>query len=120
MAIQLRRGAYENFDPQKMKPAEVGVVQSGDPISPDGKAVYVAIQPGDVKRMVTDLEVGDLVENSMSDALATKVDKVEGFGLSSNNYTNADKTKLANITEGAKLIRCTDSGNDGNIIITLV
>ena len=53
MAIQLRRGAYTNFDPTKMKPGEVGVVQSGDPIASDGKAAYVAFSAGDVKRLAT-------------------------------------------------------------------
>ena len=53
MAIQLRRGAYANFDPTKMKPGEVGVVQSGDPIASDGKAAYVAFSAGDVKRLAT-------------------------------------------------------------------
>lgn len=118
MAIQLRRGSYEDFDPQKMKPAEVAVVQSDDPISPDGKAVYVAIQPGEVKRIVTDLEVSDLVERSMDDALATKVDKISGMGLSSNNYTTAEKTKLAGISTGATRVQVTDSNNNGNIVIS--
>ena len=118
MAIQLRRGDYEDFDPQKMKPAEVGVVQRNDPNTSDGKAVYVAINPGDVKRLISDLEVEDLVEDSMSDALATKVDKVTGMGLSSNNYTNADKEKLAGIATGATKVQFTDSNSDGNIVIS--
>jgi hypothetical protein len=118
MAIQLRRGDYEDFDPQKMKPAEVGVVQHNDPNTSDGKAVYVAINPGDVKRLISDLEVEDLVESSMSDALATKVDKVTGMGLSSNNYTNADKEKLAGIATGATRVQFTDSNSDGNIVIS--
>ena len=71
MAIQLRRGAYENFDPQKMKPAEVGVVQSGDPTSADGKAVYVAIQPGDAKRMASLDELEDY--NDQSEAILQQV-----------------------------------------------
>lgn len=118
MAIQLRRGAYADFDPQKMRPAEVGVVQMNDPNTSDGKAVYVAINPGDVKRLISDLEVEDLVEASMSDVLATKVDKVTGMGLSSNNYTNAEKTKLAGIATGATKVQFTDSNSDGNIVIS--
>ena len=35
------------------------------------------------------------------DALATKVDKVTGKGLSENDYTTAEKTKLAGIENGA-------------------
>jgi len=118
MAVQLRRGDYEDFDPQKMKPAEVGVVQHNDPNTSDGKAVYVAINPGDVKRLISDLEVDDLVEASMSDALATKVDKVEGRVLSTNDYTTAEKTKLASIATGATKVQFTDSNSDGNIVIS--
>ena len=55
----------------------------------------------------------------MAEELATKVDKVAGMGLSTNNYTNADKSKLASITGGAKLVQYADSNNDGNIVITL-
>lgn len=39
-----------------------------------------------------------LVTNNVS----SKVDKVEGKGLSTNDYTNAEKTKLAGIAEGAQ------------------
>ena len=71
MSIQLRRGAYEDFDPQKMKPAEVAVVQINDPTSADGKAVYVAIQPGDVKRMASLEELEDY--NTQSEAILESV-----------------------------------------------
>lgn len=39
-----------------------------------------------------------LVTNNVS----SKVDKVDGKGLSTNDYTNAEKTKLAGIAEGAQ------------------
>lgn len=71
MAIQLRRGAYADFDPQKMKPAEVAVVQEDDPTSYDGKAVYVAISPGDVKRMAVLDELQDEVYNQIDTAIST-------------------------------------------------
>jgi len=71
MAIQLRRGAYADFDPQKMKPAEVAVVQEDDPTSHDGKAVYVAISPGDVKRMAVLDELQDEVYNQIDTAIST-------------------------------------------------
>lgn len=37
------------------------------------------------------------------DALGEKVDKVEGKGLSTNDYTTEEKEKLASITEGAEV-----------------
>lgn len=39
-----------------------------------------------------------LVTNNVS----SKVDKVDGKGLSTNDYTNAEKTKLAGIADGAQ------------------
>jgi hypothetical protein len=39
----------------------------------------------------------------MNTALAGKVDKVTGKGLSTNDFTNADKTKLNGIAEGAEV-----------------
>ena len=36
-------------------------------------------------------------------AVADKVDKVDGMGLSQNSYTTAEKTKLAGIAEGAQV-----------------
>ena len=53
MAIQHRRGAYGNFDPSKMRPGEAAVVQSADPVASDGKAMYIAFNAGDVKRLAT-------------------------------------------------------------------
>ena len=34
MAIQMRRGEYGKFDPEKLLPAEWAVVLSGDPNTP--------------------------------------------------------------------------------------
>ena len=104
MAIQNRRGAYGNFDPTKMKPGEFAIVQSGDPNSTDGKAVYICTTTGVVRRLVSELELGDLVDEAMADGLATKVDKVTGMGLSSNNYTNADKNKLTSLPSNPPVI----------------
>lgn len=43
-----------------------------------------------------------LVWEKIKNALSGKVDKVDGKGLSSNDYTTAEKTKLAGISEGAQ------------------
>ena len=43
---------------------------------------------------------------------AGKVDKVDGKGLSTNDYTTTEKNKLAGIAEGAnKYVHPTSSGN---------
>jgi len=72
--IQHRRGAYTNFDPQKMKPGEWAVVQSGDPDAVDGEAVYMAFQAGVVKRMATIDELQDY--NSQSQTILNNVTNI--------------------------------------------
>ena len=46
--------------------------------------------------------VDQKISSSLSSGLATKVDKITGKGLSTNDYTTAEKTKLAGITAGAE------------------
>ena len=60
MAIQTRRGAYDDFDPAKMLPGELATVTSGDPGADDGRSVYACFAAGDVKRMAT---YEDMLEN---------------------------------------------------------
>jgi len=50
----------------------------------------------------------------ISDELDTKVDKVVGKGLSTNDYTNEEKTKLANIPSGAEANVQSDWEQDDN------
>lgn len=48
--------------------------------------------------------VGDTsVSEQISDAVANKVDKVDGKGLSTNDYTLTEKDKLAGIMSGAEV-----------------
>ena len=63
MAIQNRRGNYADFDPQKLVPGEWAVVQSGDPNSERGRAVYMAFNVGEIERMAT---YEDMQENIVS------------------------------------------------------
>lgn len=48
-----------------------------------------------------DTKIKEYVDNTVSNAVSTKVDKVSGKGLSTNDYTTSEKTKLAGIEEGA-------------------
>ncbi|MGN0138267.1 MAG: hypothetical protein ACI381_06660 [Candidatus Methanomethylophilaceae archaeon] len=45
----------------------------------------------------------DGLEKNVLDLLAEKVDKVSGMGLSTNDYTNAEKSKLSGIETGAQV-----------------
>lgn len=53
MAIQHRRGPYSQFDPTRLMPGELAVVLTGDPATPDGRALYLCFAAGVVKRMAT-------------------------------------------------------------------
>ena len=68
MAIQFRHGVYGYFDKSKMVTGEPAVVQSGDPGTMSGKAVYVAYGPGDVDRFVTETEVVHQVDAAFENA----------------------------------------------------
>lgn len=105
MAIQLRRGAYENYDASKLKPAEVGVVQSGDPNTTDGKAIYIAINANDVKRIPTAEEMSDHNDEAqaiLDDIVAKNTtiqqvyrNTVDKANEASQSATNAETAKTA-------------------------
>lgn len=68
--IQLRSGAYADYDPAKMSAAEPAVILSGDPETEDGKSMRIAFGAGDDKRLLTeddafevDAELDALSEN---------------------------------------------------------
>lgn len=66
MAIQHRRGVFDRFNPNKMRPGEWAVVVEGDPSADDGRACYICFAAGNVKRMFTyedaSVEVRGLVD----------------------------------------------------------
>lgn len=55
------------------------------------------------------------VSTAQQTALDGKVDKVDGKGLSTNDYTTAEKTKLAGIEDGANVITFSTPGPSGEI-----
>lgn len=65
MAIQMRRGAYVNFNPAKLMPGEWAVVVSGDSNAKDGKAAYICFAAGDVKRVATYEDIVDNVHDAV-------------------------------------------------------
>lgn len=58
MAIQLRRGAYNDLNINALLPGEVAVVLSGDPTTDSGKAIYICFGTGEVEKIALD---GDLI-----------------------------------------------------------
>lgn len=72
--IQMRRGAYEDFDPSKQLAGEFATILAGDPDAPDGLALYQTFSPGTVKRLCTYQEVSGLVDLAEGYATSAETD----------------------------------------------
>ena len=77
MAIQMRRGAYAQFDPSKMKAGEWAVSTDSDPKK---QQIWMCFAPGIVKRMGTvedfDVEIQRLIQNYL-DGMAQSVSQAQ-------------------------------------------
>ena len=62
MALRHRRGVYTDFDPSKMVAGEIAVVQSGDPNTDSGQAVYACQVAGTAKRLVFVEDINGAIE----------------------------------------------------------
>lgn len=91
MALIMRRGAYEDFDPNKMLPAEWAIILSGDPVVTDGKSAFICFAAGDVKRIAT---YSDMVQQFDSMLEDTIVDLTDGVNMATANANSA--TEYAN------------------------
>ena len=100
MAITMRHGPYNKFDPQKLRTAEIAVVTEGDPHASDGKAIYQCFSPGDVKRMATYEDMLDQIDKAGGDAIDNHIEQKVGTALKAcedatkaaqDAKTNADK-----------------------------
>ena len=67
MAIQNRRGAYQDFKPEKLLEGEWATVTSGDPKASDGRGTYICYGGGVVKRMATYEDMMDYIHEATSD-----------------------------------------------------
>lgn len=54
-----------------------------------------------LQEVATAIQENETVVEALNSAIGNKVDKVEGKGLSTNDYTTAEKEKLAGVEEGA-------------------
>lgn len=100
MAITMRHGPYNKFDPQKLHTAEIAVVTEGDPHASDGKTIYQCFSPGDVKRMATYEDMVDQIDEAGGEAIDNHIEEKVGTALKAcesatkaaqNAKTNADK-----------------------------
>lgn len=76
MAIQMRRGNYGKFDPDKLLPGEYAVVQGDDPSARDGCSVYMAFAAGVVKRLATYEDMVENVSSALVDAIGDAAERL--------------------------------------------
>lgn len=76
MAIQMRRGNYGKFDPDKLLPGEYAVVQGDDPSARDGRSVYMAFAAGVVKRLATYEDMVENVSSALVDAIGDAAERL--------------------------------------------
>ncbi len=65
-----------------------------------------------------DFSYADL--SAMEDDIHTKVAKVDGMGLSSNDYTSAEKSKLSGVAEGATAVSASYQEDTKTLVISIV
>ena len=102
MAIQNRRGDYNNFDPTKQVAGEFAVVLTNDPNTDDGKSVYIAYGAGNVKRLATYQEIAGLAEQAKTSADNAE-ESEENAETSATNASNSEASALEykNYVQGA-------------------
>ncbi len=113
MAIQNRRGAYSDFDPQKMVPGEWAIVTSGDPNSERGKAVYIAFDVGDVERMATYEDMLENIDSATSDIQEQFTEDVSTAIADANDAVTSIRNNVTNfLNRGERTLRelANDSG----------
>lgn len=72
--IQHRRGSYADYDPTKVLPGELVVVNSDDPATDDGKSAYLGIDSTTVVRVPTAEEIA--AYNDQSAAILAEVQEI--------------------------------------------
>ena len=88
MAIQMRRGAYAQFDPSKMKAGEWAVSTDSDTKK---QQIWMCFAPGIVKRMGTvedfDIEIQKLIQNYL-DGMAQSVSRAQKSAQTASQKAN--------------------------------
>ena len=65
--------------------------------------VSIIVSARDAEKIWDKIKDIDEKDAAQDEVIGTKVDKVEGMGLSQNSYTNTEKTKLESIEAGAEV-----------------
>ena len=100
MAIQNRRGQYRHFDPSKMVAGEWAVVQTGDPNASNGEAVYMAFEPGKVKRMATYEDMVDQIADAAEEATEEAVAQATAIATAAATTATNEATEARSYARG--------------------
>lgn len=98
MAIQNRRGNYEDFNPDELLAGEIAVVQEGDTASSTGRSIYVCFEPGVVKRLVDYEDIGD----EIAEAAGIYIDDLREVVSNAETATTAAESATEDATEAAE------------------
>ena len=101
MAIQSRRGAYGDFDPNKMLPGEWASVLKDDPKAQDGKSVYMCFSAGDVKRMATYEDMKDNIKEATGDVVQEVTEEYAGEIKAATKAANDAASAAESATDAA-------------------
>lgn len=74
MAIQNRRGDYNDYKPARMLAGELAVTLQNDPKAVDGKALHVAFAPGTEKTLMTFEDAEGMIEDAAEEATAEAIE----------------------------------------------
>ncbi len=97
MAIQHRRGDYNDYRPNKMLSGELAVTLQNDPKAVDGKALHVAFGPSTEKTLMTFEDAEGMVEDATVIAIAGSVEKASGEARA---WAHGDSFAKADIFSG--------------------
>lgn len=96
MAIQMRRGAYAQFDPSKMKSGEWAVSTDSDTKK---QQIWMCFAPGIVKRMGTvedfNIEIQRLIQNYL-DGMAQSVSQAQKSAELATSKAQESSTSASN------------------------
>ena len=107
-----RGGPYSKFDKTKTLPREFQIVESGDPNTKDGRAVYIAFEAGEPKRLSTYEDMQEDIDNATEEiqgTLTSGVDKKIKEADAAITSAKSAATKANTATTNANT--ATDSAN---------
>lgn len=107
-----RGGPYSKFDKTKTLPREFQIVESGDPNSKDGRAVYIAFEAGEPKRLSTYEDMQEDIDNATEEIQGTLTAGVdEKIKEADAAITSAESAATKANTATTNANKATDSAN---------